>query len=296
MKYHSSCFLAISLVFFLLSSGELASSAEVGLNFTAMVTASTGSPYGTPIPGGTDFFGHLAFESNTPVYETPPTGCSDCASYRHFQTNGLHVEFPGLTVEADEYLVYVKNDHNVTGYGLADIIGVWFPDQTLPSPTPDLDASLLINGSPVSKGSFRMELVAPSTTLPDAQLPATIDPSVFEPTAGNGTFGDGMPNANFPDLFFKPQSVTDFPHSTSDHDLDGDVDGTDFLIWQRAAGQNKHDGDADSNLLVDGNDLELWQAEYGSNVTELAAADIAVPEPAALALVCGACLIGMCRR
>jgi len=54
----------------------------------------------------------------------------------------------------------------------------------------------------------------------------------------------------------------------ADFDLDGDVDGRDFLSWQRGYGsQNaaKSDGDADNDDDVDAFDLEIWQNEFGSS-------------------------------
>lgn len=62
--------------------------------------------------------------------------------------------------------------------------------------------------------------------------------------------------------------VIDVPMDPSaDFDGDGDVDGRDFLVWQR--GESPNFGSAA--------DLELWQAQYGTS-SELAAA-VAVPEP-----------------
>jgi hypothetical protein len=51
-----------------------------------------------------------------------------------------------------------------------------------------------------------------------------------------------------------------------DFDLDGDIDGRDFLIWQRnfgSIGVNKDSGDATGDNDVDGNDLAVWQVTYG---------------------------------
>lgn len=52
-----------------------------------------------------------------------------------------------------------------------------------------------------------------------------------------------------------------------DFDFDGDVDGRDFLIWQRGFGASspvgQDDGDATGDGDVDGNDLAVWQATYG---------------------------------
>lgn len=57
-----------------------------------------------------------------------------------------------------------------------------------------------------------------------------------------------------------------------DFDADGDVDGRDFLIWQRGG----------SPKALSEGDLADWQANYGLSTQP--AASTAVPEPSALAL------------
>jgi hypothetical protein len=277
--------------------------AEVGLNFTAQVnfvgipgggSDEVGKTYGVRLEPFSTFSGHLVYESNTPVDSLATENCPDCTISIHKQINGLHVEFPGLTLQADEYIIQVQNNVNVSSLGTADVLSVWYPDPSDPSST-KLSKPLLANGSPVTAGSFRMEFVAPPQALPTSQLPETLDPSMFLPSAGAGVFGDGLPYYYTLDIFFKPASVSPFPHSTSDHDLDGDVDGQDLLIWQREFGQHTGDGDADSNLLVDGNDLQMWRTEYGTVTSDLVAA-VAVPEPNGMTLMLVTCLIGMNRR
>ncbi len=55
-----------------------------------------------------------------------------------------------------------------------------------------------------------------------------------------------------------------------DFDLDGDVDGVDFGIWQAnyptASGASRFTGDADYDGDVDGVDFGIWQANYPTNV------------------------------
>ena len=54
---------------------------------------------------------------------------------------------------------------------------------------------------------------------------------------------------------------------SADFDQDADVDGRDFLAWQRGHGTanaTKADGDADNDTDVDGADLANWQATYGA--------------------------------
>jgi hypothetical protein len=73
--------------------------------------------------------------------------------------------------------------------------------------------------------------------------------------------------------------------SSADFDGDGDVDGSDFLTWQRGVcmttGAEPVDGDANGDLAVDGLDLEVWKSGFGAAATggSGVAASIAIPEP-----------------
>ena len=53
----------------------------------------------------------------------------------------------------------------------------------------------------------------------------------------------------------------------ADFDGDGDVDGRDFLAWQRgfsSPSPTLNDGDANQDGFVDGDDLAVWQSQYGT--------------------------------
>ena len=79
---------------------------------------------------------------------------------------------------------------------------------------------------------------------------------------------------NDPRLFASiTQNILDNLNVTSaDFDLDGDVDGRDFLAWQRG----------ESPTPLSAGDLALWQEEYGNPQLNAAAM---VPEPGSLLLV-----------
>ena len=83
--------------------------------------------------------------------------------------------------------------------------------------------------------------------------------------------------------------VTTFtpPAVNGDYDNDGDVDGRDFLIWQRGGSPNP----------LSAGDLAAWQANYPSPMQGVSAV-AAVPEPCAavLALGCGLVLVGWRKR
>jgi hypothetical protein len=63
-------------------------------------------------------------------------------------------------------------------------------------------------------------------------------------------------------------TVTAAPVETADFDLDGDVDGADFLAWQRgvglAEGATLGDGDATGEGAVDAADLTVWSGAFDS--------------------------------
>ncbi|QDT00229.1 PEP-CTERM sorting domain-containing protein [Adhaeretor mobilis] len=89
---------------------------------------------------------------------------------------------------------------------------------------------------------------------------------------GSGSFrvryGAGAPNTSRVTLsnFFL----------TGDFDQDNDVDGNDFLIWQRGGSPNG----------IHSSDLAFWKSQFGS-VTALTAVIHTVPEPSSLVLVAG---------
>ena len=73
-------------------------------------------------------------------------------------------------------------------------------------------------------------------------------------------------------------------------DGDGDVDGVDFLAWQRGfgttSGANALMGDLNGQGAVDNYDLWLWKQNYGATSTPSGlAAPTQIPEPAAWCLL-----------
>lgn len=100
---------------------------------------------------------------------------------------------------------------------------------------------------------------------------------------GDATTGEPTPGYEPAEVTF--QWVADVP--LADFDDDGDIDGGDFLAWQRACGAG--------TLTAD--DLQLWQQQWGAAASAVAAAS--VPEPAAgglIALAAAALLVARSRR
>jgi hypothetical protein len=77
----------------------------------------------------------------------------------------------------------------------------------------------------------------------------------------------------------------------ADFDSDGDVDGADFLRWQRglgaAAGAALGQGDSNADGDVDAADLADWIAQFGTSAVTPASA---IPEPACVTMVIVAAL------
>lgn len=86
--------------------------------------------------------------------------------------------------------------------------------------------------------------------------------------------------------------ITEPVDPSADFDGDGDVDGRDFIVWQRGFGL----GDQNDNSLGDANfdgdinelDLAVWQEQFGESTPEI----IAVPEPGSLVIVGGMLTVG----
>jgi hypothetical protein len=78
------------------------------------------------------------------------------------------------------------------------------------------------------------------------------------------------------------------PVIDADFDNDGDVDGRDFLRWQRGVGLSgsatNAQGDADGDLDVDRQDLAAWESRFGTSGNAAASLSV-VPEPGGVGLV-----------
>jgi T5SS/PEP-CTERM-associated repeat protein len=77
------------------------------------------------------------------------------------------------------------------------------------------------------------------------------------------------------------------PGNDADFDNDGDVDGADFLTWQRGLGLSgatatNAAGNANGDSIINGADLAVWRSEFGPPSVPAVGA---VPEPGAAALL-----------
>ncbi len=110
------------------------------------------------------------------------------------------------------------------------------------------------------------------------------------------TDGNGLVDVRIDIGAFEAPTVSE----SADFDQDGDVDGGDFLAWQRGSGitapnGEKANGDADDDLDVDATDLDFWEQQYsffepatvaalatsGLEQVEAPAPDLVPPSPSA---------------
>jgi autotransporter-associated beta strand protein len=83
--------------------------------------------------------------------------------------------------------------------------------------------------------------------------------------------------------------------NSADFDFDGDIDGADFLAWQRNVGTVGPMGDANADGAVNALDLNVLKAQFGQPAPSLPASQ-PVPEPAAVLMCVAALLVTLGRR
>ncbi len=88
------------------------------------------------------------------------------------------------------------------------------------------------------------------------------------PTGASGTLGMQLAQRGLPNVL---------RGTTADFDTDGNVDGSEFLTWQRNSGAlggaSRANGDASGDGNVDGADLGIWGSNFGFNVANSSLAD-----------------------
>ncbi|MBN1853025.1 MAG: PEP-CTERM sorting domain-containing protein [Pirellulales bacterium] len=182
---------------------------------------------------------------------------------------------------------------NLDGYVIQSASGALLPD---PTSTPGVGWDSLADA-----GLAGWEEVAPTANaLSELNLTAsmTLDPGArlglgFAVTAGT-SLDDISFDFNLVDEgTVTPGWVVPLPSThapDADFDGDGDVDGADFLIWQRGFGLTNQidnsNGDADGSGIVDGVDLNEWKNQFGTGGAG-GALVCQVPEPGSLMLLAG---------
>jgi hypothetical protein len=94
-------------------------------------------------------------------------------------------------------------------------------------------------------------------------------------------------NNDFQDYLYIIRNVKPQGPPTGDFDDDDDVDGHDFLAWQRGVGTTtgatRAGGDANFDGAVNGADLAVWQAQFGASPGAVAASETEIAAAVMLA-------------
>jgi hypothetical protein len=177
----------------------------------------------------------------------------------------------------------------------------------------DLQLLLVDGGAPIELDSFNIDVDTAADAIIQLDVigdllnvyvwrPGTAKPAEPIMTFNDSTFTSGRAgivyNENDDNTIgvFRFATASDAPLPdpvAGDYDHDLDVDGADFLLWQRDFGSTTNlAADGNGDLVVDGLDLDVWQTNFGPGAT---AAIAAVPEPSSLVLLATAAL-GACFR
>jgi len=152
----------------------------------------------------------------------------------------------------------------------------WFVNLGDNSFLDNVDQGFTVFGRVVHDG---MQIVDTIADLPTYAVRNQFNQTIGTTVPLQGDLSGGVGRDNF--VLFSSVSVLNIPDG--DYDFDGDVDGSDFLIWQQGANSTT-DVAADNNgdAIVDAADLVPWVTNYGA--TALSASQ-AVPEPSTQAIL-----------
>jgi hypothetical protein len=99
---------------------------------------------------------------------------------------------------------------------------------------------------------------------------------LFENGSGNRVSGGGAQPTGQSEFFFNNLQVSSAALG-GDYNADGQVDGSDFLVWQRLVGSSSTLADGNHNGLIDAGDLAIWRDQFGMSGSAMGVN--ALPEP-----------------
>ena len=171
------------------------------------------------------------------------------------------------------------------------------------------DLSILLTWNVDVAASFTGQLLANlNMTLTDS-LGQTVDQSLSTVdnvehiyltnlTAGDYTLTVSTDTSRDFGLAWRMSTLSEI--ASADFDDDGDVDGRDFLTWQRSYGKlinSLHaEGDADGDGDVDTADLAVYQAQFTAGAIDPPMILASVPEPGSMVLLASGLLAFLLKR
>ncbi|RIK83868.1 MAG: hypothetical protein DCC67_05590 [Planctomycetota bacterium] len=235
------------------------------------------------------------------------------SDYRAYSSERvISYQLPAVAPE-DEHATYHAGSRNNTAQLYLDTFGGATVPEAQTNLFPETQFGVTADGA-AGFAWHQVEIAKVGTTVTwkvNGTLLITVETAEFiTPTGGtNILFGQSDINSGlsqdpyYDDVQFtlidnvKVSTVT-APAEDADFDNDGDVDGEDFLVWQRGFGPTGTNatGDANGDNAVTAADLEVWKGKFGA--TPPAASVSAVPEPATviMAVLTAAGLAAASRR
>jgi hypothetical protein len=190
---------------------------------------------------------------------------------------------PGLTMTVDSYANYIEPNH-ITLLDSASWTATSTGSSTLPLPGHNSDTMIWsMSGNFIPDGVYGMGVVIHGLDEGSPLTPfISSDRLVITfRTPGFGSTSSATLHAARLAVFEAAMAAAVVP--TGDFDMDGDVDGADFIIWQTNypifGDAEQTSGDANSDGNVDGIDFAIWQDQFPQSPSPGAAP---VPEPSGI--------------
>jgi hypothetical protein len=221
---------------------------EIAIEFTGTVSAQFDPFWQRLLPELAPVSGRFVFDSNS-IGTHSTAGC-DCMGYAQHVVNGFSADIGDISVRADQYVVEVSNDIDQGDGVFLDFLTVRWDSEL----TPALTSPLLVNDTVATTGLFSASLGGGPDVFSSSALPsqASLD-EYFFPSAFNA-LGDYDPLPGSVDVLFEVSAANPTSFRSGDFDFDEDVDGSDFLKWQRT--------------FHDPAGLAAWRGDFSAGVVE----------------------------
>lgn len=157
-------------------------------------------------------------------------------------------------------------------------------------PLPGFPGAFFLDLQTTGRAEFELDTaLGPDTTIIDMLF--ELSGGALGGTLNLGVFGNDGSGSD-PALFTSSGFLSVF---TADFDTDGDIDGRDFLIWQRGFGglATQATGDANEDNFANSTDLAIWERQFGAGISAPLAVAEVVPEPSCFLLATFAGLFGL---
>lgn len=262
-------------LFGLVACHAAASATEVGFRFSGFLAQPARAFEQGPFAPGVPVNGRFVYQTESVSSHELADG--DAQGYRQQIFNGFCLTVGGITFRADDYIIAIFNDDSKNQ--MADVVTILYSNRLAPPP----DKPILVGKTPFSSGMLNVTLKNPAgTAFSDSKLPSQLPTSAFGSQPNYAFYSDTATDYS-DDAVILISEFSQLAAVSGDYDFDADVDGADFLIWQRSFESTVElAADGTHNNLIDLGDLAIWRNHFGEGIQSVRA----IPEPATIALLC----------